>query len=343
MRIYDDKRVREIIDYAKEVAPFFGIIECRKIICLAEYLGIITGTEVGILHIKADGRATISKYVDIFNQQYLNGIPLKYAIQTKNDITTCKEKLISENTMKKWLQEVASDVPVKDFIEKIDTVTLFLLKNPVIPAEYRFDREINRNYKSNWTAYTLRKYLNHKGIEIAITTCTAAMRRVYLASPLVNLPEKEDSMSAKEWKAKLNSETELYTWCKNHNIQDAINSISRGNFLKERIMILTWWWNDEDFVKDNLFSCNYNKIRYKFVVSGTEDTTHSDYIGIKPKDCYKQTPEFSRQLLMAIETKAEESDMIIINRRDFLAPYVVHNIGTLNRTVYEKIKLIDFK
>ena len=170
------------------------------------------------------------------------------------------------------------------------------------------------------------------------------MRRIYLAPPLVDLPGKEDSMSAEEWKSKLSSETELYIWCKNHNIQDVINSISRGNFLKERIMVLTWWWSDKDFVKGNMFSRSYsNKIRYKFAVSGTEDTTYSDYLGIKPEDCYKQVPEFSRQLLKAIETEAEESDMIIINRRDFFAPYVVHHIGTLNRMVYEKIKLIDFK
>lgn len=343
MRTYNRKKVEDIIRYAKEVAPYFGIIECRKIIFLAEYLGSITNIPVGILKIKIDNKITIVKFVEAFNQQHLNGIPLSYAIQTENDISICKKSPIVASTVKKWLQEIEDVKSVNDCLNVVDRITLFLMKNPIIPKEIRFDSSFNRKGNKYWTAYCLRGYYKTKNDEVAITTCTTAMRRVYLTQPRVSLPKKEESILALQLKEVLNDEAALYAWSGNYNIQDIINTVSRGDFLEERIMVLTWWWSEDDAKRKNFASWSYKKIRFKYVVSGLRGSTYEDYIDMDPMECFDKTYKFTKLLLSQIGLKILDCDKIIINRRDFLAPYMVYNIGKISESIYRKIYLIDLR
>lgn len=343
-RKYDEKRVLEIIKYAKQVAPYFGIIECRKVMYLAEYLGAVSDIDVGILGIKVNKKFTIAEFTELFNKQWLNGISLSCAIQTEKEVSVCVRKPIIVSSVKKWLQEVDNGRSVCEFLAKIDRVTLFLLHNRNVPEECRYDPQINKKYRYSWTAYKLRAYYASKSIDVAIGTCTAAMRRVYLEEPLLEGPQKVKSIRAEGIKEGLHDGSMFLTPGNTYNIQDVINAITRGDFLEEKVMVLTWWWSDEDIRRDNFLTYSYHKIHYKVAVSGDKEVTYTDYFELSPKDCFDDISAFANQLVNAIgQNRMEKCDKIVMNRRDFMAPYIVHEIGKKDNMLYNKIRLLDFR
>ena len=330
----------------------------------------------------SSGRFTIEAFLEAFNCTMHNGVCLSSALSTVKRWLSQFEAWNGENEYT-FFQEVdiitcfLLDNPfvTEDLFWEMQRSIGEKIEEETGKKGYRLCKMYDRK---GWTAYILSKYLHSKFADsphqFSTATCTAALRRLYLIDARTASPQTVGTITFKELHDALEvnfispeATRERYhnmmDLAKDHNIQDLFNTLMRGEFVfknkndKERyrkIEILTWYPTDggkmyykyykkSGQVESDYFTCEIGEDTFK------ADTDTSENGKGTPKRGKYLWDSLSASLgLSASKGKKgekEKADLLLLNRRDFLAPLVAYHFRRDREKynhMWDEILLLDF-